>query len=303
MPVAPKSPTSGLPPWLQRKERGHPFWLWLMTRLSLHLGRSPSRLVLYGIVLYFLLTSPSTRRASRSYLSRVLPHPVTWVDLYRHILTFASTIHDRIYLLNQRDDLFDIRLSGIESLPAKHQGGLLLGAHLGSFELLRSLAQHGQAPAICVAMYPDNARQINHALAAINPHMMLDIIPLGQIDSMLLAHQRLNEGALIGLLADRASGPDSYRTLPFLGAMAHFPSGPFRMALLLRKPVYFMTGLYQGGSRYDVRFELLADLAQPSTTSKEIQMMALMSRYVAALERHCRAAPYNWFNFYDFWQE
>jgi hypothetical protein len=26
-----------------------------------------------------------------------------------------------------------------------------------------------------------------------------------------------------------------------------------------------------------------------------------MAQYVAQLERYCRAAPYNWFNFYDFW--
>ena len=26
-----------------------------------------------------------------------------------------------------------------------------------------------------------------------------------------------------------------------------------------------------------------------------------MQRYVTRLEFHCRRAPYNWFNFYDFW--
>ena len=26
-----------------------------------------------------------------------------------------------------------------------------------------------------------------------------------------------------------------------------------------------------------------------------------MARYAARLEQHCRAAPFNWFNFYDFW--
>jgi predicted LPLAT superfamily acyltransferase len=26
-------------------------------------------------------------------------------------------------------------------------------------------------------------------------------------------------------------------------------------------------------------------------------------RYVERIEYHCRNAPYNWFNFYDFWKQ
>jgi predicted LPLAT superfamily acyltransferase len=28
----------------------------------------------------------------------------------------------------------------------------------------------------------------------------------------------------------------------------------------------------------------------------------LLLRYVERLEHYCRLAPYNWFNFYDFWR-
>jgi predicted LPLAT superfamily acyltransferase len=28
---------------------------------------------------------------------------------------------------------------------------------------------------------------------------------------------------------------------------------------------------------------------------------ATMRRYVTLLEQYCRSAPYNWFNFYEFW--
>ena len=30
---------------------------------------------------------------------------------------------------------------------------------------------------------------------------------------------------------------------------------------------------------------------------------AALRDYVARLERLCREAPYNWFNFYDYWRE
>lgn len=306
MTAAPHPPGAGnTPEWLQRKERGNMFWLSVMRRLSLLLGRRLSRVVVYGIALYFVLAVPKARRASRAYLARVLPHPVTWLDMYHHILAFASTIHDRIYLLNNRHDLFDIRVFGAEPLHALHAadaGCFLFGAHLGSFEMLRSIARDNTRLRVCVAMYPENARQLNSALGAINPGVMLDIIALGQLESMLAIHHKLEQGFMVGVLADRASGPDKYLSLPFLGSPAHFPTGPFRMAAMLRHPVYFMAGLYRGGNRYDIQFELLADFSGPTPANREQEIRDAMAKYVQALERHCRAAPFNWFNFYDFWK-
>ncbi len=301
----PPSRTSRTPEWLQRKERGNIFWLRVMRRLSLLLGRRLSRCVVYGIALYFLLAAQSARKASRAYLTRALPRPPGWFDLYRHILTFSTTIHDRIYLLNNRYDMFDIRIFDAEQLHAKHttgKGCFLFGAHLGSFEMLRSIARYNPSLRVCVAMNPENARRLNDTLAAINPDVMLDVIALGQIDAMLAIHQRLQDGAMVGILADRASGPDKYLELPFLGSPAQFPTGPFRTAVMLRQPVYFMAGLYRGGNRYDIHFELLADFSGPPAASRQEEVRALLTKYVAALERHCRAAPFNWFNFYDFWK-
>jgi predicted LPLAT superfamily acyltransferase len=131
---------------------------------------------------------------------------------------------------------------------------------------------------------------------------MQDIIALGKLDAILAIHHKLEEGALVGILADRAAGRDEYVRQPFLGAPARFPTGPFRMAAMLRRPVYFMAGLQRGGNRYEVHFELLEDFTQPLPGPREAVVQALLERYVAALERHCRSAPFNWFNFYDFWE-
>lgn len=294
------------PAWLQQRERGSRFWLRVMSTLSCLLGRRCSRLVLYGIAAYFLLFGGRASAASRAYLTRCLGRAPGWRERYRHVLSFASTIHDRVYLLRDRFDDFSIELSGTDALHAycdRGQGVLLFGAHLGSFEVLRSMARHRPELQISMAMYPENARQINAALQAINPHAQQDIIALGTLDAMLNVHNRLEAGALVGILADRAAGPDQYLSRPLLGAAARFPSGPFRMAAMLRQPVFFMAGIYLGGKRYRVHFELLDDFSDAGRLSREQRLAALLDSYVAALERHCRAYPYNWFNFYDFWDE
>lgn len=302
-PTAPQQ-INDKPEWMQRKERGSFFLLRLMSQISLVFGRRLSRIVIYGIALYFLLAASAARKASRNYLNRVMERPATWADLYRHILAFASTIHDRFYLLNDQADLFDIQVFGAEPIidhQEKGQGMLLFGAHMGSFEVLLN---HGRSNRFnsCIAMYPENALQLNRALAAINPQAITGIIALGQIDSMLTIHHKLETGNLVGVLADRAAGPDQYLSLPFLGAPARFPTGPFRMAAMLGHPVYFMTGLYCGGNRYEVHFEPLADFAEVPRTQRDAAVRETLQKYVATLERHCKAAPYNWFNFFEFWE-
>jgi predicted LPLAT superfamily acyltransferase len=298
------NPAGARPEWMQRRERGTAFWLVVIRWISLAFGRRVSRTLLVFIALYFLMAVPAARRSSRDYLRRCLQRPPSLLDIYRHILTFSVTILDRIYILHDRRDLFDVRLSGAEAVDAHiaTQGGVFLfGAHLGSFEMLRAAAQRLPGLRVCMVMYSDNARRVNRMLAAVNPAALQDIIELGQVDSMLLVHQRLSEGAVIGVLADRATGPGQLIRVPFLGRAAHFPAGPFRMATMLRRPVYFMSALYRGTNRYDLHFELLTDFSRPPGNARGA-VQELLDRYVAELERHCRSAPYNWFNFYEFWK-
>jgi len=293
------------PEWMLRKERGTMFWLRVMSLLSVGVGRRVSRVLLHAIALYFVVAAGAARRASRAYLARGLGRRATWMDVYRHVHAFASTIHDRVYLLNDRHDLFELRTDPQELQAVleciERQGAILLGAHLGSFQVLRSLACSEPRLKVSMAMYPENARRINQALAAINPGAVQEIIALGQIDSMLRVNQALKQGGLVGILADRAVGPDECVCVPFLGAPAPFPTGPFRLAALMKRPVFFMVGLYRGGNRYDIHFEVLHDPQRDAGLSRDALVAELSTRYVAALERHCRAAPYNWFNFFDFW--
>ncbi len=228
-----------------------------------------------------------------------------WTQLFRHFLSFASVIHDRVYLVNDRHDLFDIRVHRpelIDGLIAQGTGAFLIGAHLGSFEVMRAVGRRQPGLRIAMAMYEENARKINAALAAINPHACQDIIALGHVDSMIEVHQLLGEGTVVGMLGDRSLGGDDTREVDFLGQPAAFPLGPFRMAAIMRRPVLFMTGLYRGGNRYDIHFEILADFSAVPARGRAVAVQAAMTRYAALLEQYCREAPCNWFNFFDFWR-
>ncbi len=291
--------------WVRNPERSNMLMLRLMSWISLRLGRRISRLVLRGIAVYFLLFAPGSRAASRDYLQRVLQRQVGWRDIYRHFFCFASTIHDRVYLINQRFDLYDIQVYGeemVQALRADGQGVLLLGAHMGSFEAIRALGRQRTGLTVAMAMYKENARKINQMLAAINPTAQQDVIGLGQLDSMLQIKECIGQGTTVGILADRMLGDDDTQPVALLGGVVQLPTGPFRMAAILRRPVIFMVGLYMGGNRYEIHFEQLADFSTVPAGQRQQEMQRTMVRYAALLEKYCARAPYNWFNFFNLWQ-
>jgi len=276
----------------------------LMTWISLRMGRPVGRLLLYPIAAYFLLFAPVSRRASRKYLSHALKRPATVRDMYRHFFYFSSVILDRIYLINRRFDLFDIEIIGKEAIQkqlAEDTGLFLMGAHIGSFEVLRAIGRQVPGLRVAMTMHEDNAQKVNAVLNAINPEAGMDIIGLGHIDSMLKVHETLESGTMVGMLGDRTLGEDKMTRLDFLGSPADFPNGPFRMAALLKRPVMFMLGVYLGKNRYRIYFEPLADFRNIPTGKRAEVIQEAIERYAALLNQHCKAEPYNWFNFFDFW--
>ncbi len=306
-PAAPKQVEGkAAPQWVAQPERSNTWVIRAFAGAALALGRRTARACLLPICAYFLLFSPkATRVASRKYLGKVLDREPGLADLYRHYHAFASTILDRVFLLSDRFDVVEVRLHNVEAVQAaiaRGQGCLLVGAHLGSFEVIRALGRETSAPPANLVMYEENARKLNSVLHAINPELARRVIELGKPDSMLKVRDALRRGEFVGMLADRVIEGEGAARCEFLGESASFPTGPVRMAYMLKAPVLLMAGLYLGGNRYGVYFENLLDIgaAEPAPSKAEVERA--VQAYAARVEHYCRMAPYNWFNFFDFWR-
>lgn len=292
--------------WFEQKERGSPFAIAIILWVARRLGRAPARLLLYPITLYFLLFAGKARRGSRSYLQRLHGRRPSWWQVARHIHTFAATILDRVYFLTGRFELFDIRLHGVDEVlrHAQRTGGcLLLGSHLGSFEVLRALAVEQEQIKVKVLMYPMHNEYLTRLFNSLNPAIAETVIPLGRPDSLLRVKEALDDGVMVGILGDRVAESDKVVRCRFLGGEVDFPAGPMLLALALRVPVVLVFGLYRGGNRYDLHFELLSEALEVTRAEREAAIEQWTRRYAGRLEAKLRQAPYNWFNFYDYWQE
>lgn len=270
------------------------------------LGRPAARALLYPICFYFVLSSGAARRSVARFRERVLGRQASWTELFRHYHAFASTILDRLYFLRAQLDSFDVQFHGLDLLDrelAKGQGCVLLGAHLGSFEVVRAVGIFRRQLEIRVLMDEQNAPMIRSLIQELNPAVADTVIQVGGVETMLQVKECLDGGGIVGVMGDRVTENDRIVACKFFGRDAQFPTGPIRMAHAARAPVMLFFGLYRGGNRYEVHLESFSLKAPSSHDRRDVDVNQAVQRYVDRLEEFCRRAPENWFNFYDFWDE
>jgi len=290
--------------WAKVPERGTPTSLGVIAWIAERVGRPLARLLLYPITVYFLITAHDARQASCEFLMRARKDSVRWWDVWRHFYYFAATILDRFYLLRGEFERFRVTIHGNDVLQRHMENGkgaILLGSHLGSFEVLRTLGVMQRNFPLKVLMDTAHNENITRFFDALNPGIAGTVIPPDRPDTLIKVRESLDASYFIGMLGDRVFGADKTTQCEFLGAPATLPAGPILLAAMMHCPIILFFGLYRGGNRYDIYFEHLADDIVLNREHRAEEIQSWTHRYVARLEHYARLAPYNWFNFYSFW--
>lgn len=290
--------------WTALPERGTPAALRLIHWTAGVFGRSFARLILFPTTLYFLLSAHAVRRVSYEYLARVRGRTAHWWHVFRHLYYFAATILDRVYLLTGEFDRFDIKFHQRELLQRQVEQGrgcILLGSHLGSFEVLRALGVTRAEYPLKVLMDVVHNENLTRFLDALNPEIAGTVIVPDRPDTLLKVKESLDAGFLVGTLGDRPTSDGKTAQCQFLGAPATFPIGAIVIAAMMHCPVILFFGIYRGGNRYEIYFEKFADEIVLNREHRAEDIQYWTQRYVDRLEYYTRLAPYNWFNFYPFW--
>ncbi len=271
-------------------------------------GRTLTGWFLYIISFYYALVRPVVRRASRDYLRRV-GEPAGFWNAVRHIHTFARVSLDRLFFVTGKIKSFEFEQKNHDLLVQAAKSGrgvILLGAHLGSFEVMRCRAKDFNVP-INVVVDFTNAERVNAVLRSLAPDMDTRLISLGTdpLQAMLAIRAAVDRGELVAILGDRIpdakTGATRVVKSQFLGAEASFPAGPWLLAHTLRCPVYFVAGVYSRPNHYALHFEFLADEVRLDRHERAAALARYSQTYASMLESYARSAPLNWFNFFDFW--
>lgn len=293
--------------WNKRPEAGQYWLVALYANAAQKVGRSFASLVLPFIASYFLLTRRVERRESRRFLARALQRPVGLADVYRHFHTFAQVVLDRIYLLSSDNLGLSMEVEGLEELEAvldQHRGCLLLGAHLGSFEASRILSQHRPEVAIRILMDREVNANVSSLLERVNPALASQLIDssAGSMATMLTIRETFAQGGLVAILGDRSVEADTTTVVDFLGGRVALPTAPYLISAVTRVPIMLFFGFYIGGGHYKVTLELLTTGDAIPRRSRTDALHELCQRYADRLAHYASAYPYNWFNFFPFWE-
>jgi len=291
--------------WSESKERSNTFTLKLICWLALHTSRGFARILLYPITLYFLMTSPRVRKASVNYLRRVYSKSPGLNDVAKHIFWFAATILDRVYFITDQPDQFEIEIFGndiLDGYTKDRRSCMLLGAHLGSFEALRSLGINRSNLKLKVMMYHEHNAMMMRVLDSLNPKLAASIINLADDNALLKMKEAVDQGEHIGMLADRCS-EEKFCNCELLGDPVRMPTGPLSIACIIHAPVLLFFPLYLGKNKYALYIEELSGPLDLARNKRDRVIADLMQKYTDRLEHYIRISPLNWFNFYDYWAD
>lgn len=343
--TAPKTTTTDHSHWSKIPERTGTLGVWGM-RIMIHsyrlLGRTIFNSLLYPVIGYYWLLNQRQRKYSTDYLNRLkayaktLPHSFAWqstpnrLNSFRHFMRFGEAMLDKIACWRGDILLDDITIPERDLLIEhihSNKGTLLIGSHLGDFEVCRALGKLSFDIKINALVFNKHAKNFNKIMKELNPKSNINLIQVDElgIDTAILLKQKIDAGEWVAIVGDRTSINTQQRTSSkdasvnrviwssFLGEQAPFPEGPFILASLLKCPVFLMfclkpaPGFVQAiepppRSPFEIHFEKFADPLVLPRSNRHAALQKAVDLYASRLEYYCLRSPLDWFNFYNFWE-
>lgn len=295
--------------WSEQGERGSIWGMQASLWCYRVFGRGALYALLYPIIGWFFLFAGAARAQSRRYLERATGRPVHARDVFRHFMAFGRSVVDRLAAWSgeiHRDDVVFRQRELLVQQAASGQGAVILTSHLGNVDMCRALVSHVPGIRMNVLVFTGHARAINRVLRQTNPGIEMELIQVSSVgpDTAILLQEKISRGEFVVIAADRTSPTSAHRVsrAPFLGAPAPFPQGPFILAALMECPVYLLFAL-KTGPRYEIFLESFAERLALPRRQREALLREAVSRYAQRLEYYCRLTPFQWFNFFNFWQD
>jgi predicted LPLAT superfamily acyltransferase len=280
-------------------------------------GRRPSLGLAALAALYFQLRNAPGRRASARYLARVAKTPggrrvlgpaPGWRHGLHHFYEMAICTYDRMVVWGGAIETMQLEHDGAERIfdvARTGRGALLLGAHIGNLDLLAFIARDNDLRINIVAYY-GNAQRLNGFLETLGADQLrlITLVP-GSVQTAMEIRACIERGEIVVVMADRippgSGGPVA--SADFFGSPANFPLGSFLLAVVLGCPVYFALCVRSGDARYIGILRQISSGERIPRSERIAGARRMLASYVVLLEEVCERYPYQWFNFFDFWEE
>lgn len=294
--------------WQQTQELSNNFWIRLLFICTRILPRSVIvTLLVPAIAFFYAVFASNASRSSKNFLRRVLKQNPGFWNTYRHIYTFAVTSVDRIYILSGNFKGIKFVIENDEKFreTSQHSAALLVTSHLGSYDIMRALGSRDLELPIHVLIDKHHNARAMSLLQSLDPELASRVIDAGQSGSQIILEMQsvISGNGMVGIMADRPGNDNRTFKVKFLDGWVHLPMGPWIFAYLLDVPIILCFGLLDENNCYHIYVEEIDSHREKKRASRDLIIEEWIHSYVKRLEHYVRKAPYNWFNFYDYWED
>lgn len=285
--------------------RGGRGGIWFFITAVRVLGLRLTYLLSVPPAIYFSFASPDVA-ATMDFHRRIFG-PLPWWKrrwyVFKHFFSFGRALIDRTAILAGNKNKFSFSFDGEKHLRAalaEGRGVLLLTAHVGNWEAGGQLLGRLDAPVTVTGF--DNEMPKIRALLDSAASDKFRLLPLtGSPTDVIPLVAALRRGEVVAMLGDRSYGSPSAR-LPFLGGPAAFPVGAYVMAAMAGAPLMHAFSLREPGGHYRFFGFPPQHLELPARNERDDYLKQCAEKFARNLETVVRRDPFQWYNFYPFWE-
>ena len=293
--------------WQHQQEATNAFWLKALCFCAFLFGRRMIRFLLFTIAFFYVIFAPKSREQSKQAFHRFTGKNADWQACFRNFLAFAQVSVDRLFFLAGKHQSITVNTHNTDIFNQERlaKGAILVVSHVGSFDVLRVLAETQQLKPIHILMDTQHNPEAFKLIQTLNPEMANNMIESHQPPSTLALtlQEKINQGHMIGIMADRLHHNETAVTVNFFDGKANLPTSPWLLASVLKVPVIFCIGILNSQLAYDLNFHVLTEKITAKRSDRQQALKGLVQSYATLLETYVRKTPDNWFNFYAFWHD
>ena len=218
---------------------------------------------------------------------------------YRNFYLFAQVVIDKFAMYAGKH--FNIEIVGNEhflALASREEGFVQLSAHVGNYEIAgySLVAEKKRFNALVFGGEKASVmKNRNKMFANTNINMIgidADMSHLYEINSAIA------NGEIVSMPGDRIFGSEKSIETDLLGATAHLPAGPFRVATMRGLDCLAVNVMKTGAKSYRI---YVSPLIYNKQAPRPEQVRGLADSYARELERIVTMYPEQWYNYFEFW--
>ncbi|MEO6230616.1 MAG: lipid A biosynthesis acyltransferase [Ferruginibacter sp.] len=289
----------------QGKSRGNKLGYRIFVWILKNFGVQPAYFLLKFVVLYFFIFSfKSSRQLFNLYHNRLKFGWLSTISkLYKNYYLLGQSIIDKVVIMAGISNKFTFNFDGEENLrdiAALNQGGMLLSAHVGNWDIAGHLLKRLDTK-INIVIFDGEYQKIKEYLDKVTGKQGVNVIVIrNDLSHIYAINDAFKNNELVCMHADRYIEGNKTLTTKFCGEDAKFPMGPFLLAAQFKVPVSFVFALKETSTHYHF---FAGKPVNYSSMNKSEMMQAMLDDFSREMESKLKDYPAQWFNYYDFWKQ